>query len=101
MIGIKSKEVKRDEKAMSTAWRLARFGEEVDPYEFRDNLRMDESVEEGIQRAAFEAYSGLKDGNCGRYVDWLTGFDPEDLDKEQAKEQKSLLKELRALSKGR
>jgi hypothetical protein len=85
---------------MSVAWRMARFAEEVDPYEFRDNLRMDESVEEGVQRAAFEACSDLRGGGLGRCIDWLEGFDPEDLDKEQAKERKSLLKELRALSKG-
>ena len=99
---MRSKEERRDERVMSVAWRLARFTEEADPYEFRDNLRMGESLEEGIQRAAFDTYSDLKGGNCGPYVDWLLGWDPEeDLDKDQAKERKSLLKELRALSKGR
>ena len=96
---MRTKDERRDERIMSVAWRLARFTEEADPYEFRDNLRMGESVEEGVQRAAFGAFSDIKGGNCGRYVDWLEGFDPEDLDKEQAKERTSLLKELRALGK--
>ena len=97
---MRTKDERRDEKIMDVAWRLARFAEEVGPYEFRDNLRMGESVEEGVQRAAFEACSDLRGGDLGRCIDWLEGFDPEDLDKEQAKERKSLLKELRALGKG-
>jgi hypothetical protein len=59
---MRTKEEKKEDRAWKLAWRIARYFEDLDPYDFRDNLATGESVEEGIERTAADAYRLMRDG---------------------------------------
>lgn len=71
-----SRKEKKAEKLMNLAYEVARLQETRDPYEFRDALETGETVEEGIDRAAKEAFIELLAGNYETVIGWF--YDPHD-----------------------
>ena len=47
------------------SYRIARFMDDYDPYGFMDALETGESINDGIERAAREAYSVMLEGDFG------------------------------------
>lgn len=58
---------------------IAEFMEELDPYDFRDNLDTTETVYDGIERLAEEIRFDLESGDYDRLIDSLSLFDDDDI----------------------
>ncbi len=70
--------------------------DDYDPYGFRDALEIGESVSDGIERAAGEAYSAMLEGDFGLVREWIYDPDMGETDTLRA-EMDSIMSELKRL----
>ncbi len=86
-------------RKIGLSWTIVQFYEDVDHYDFGDQLYTGETRQDGMARIAGETYSMLVQGDYDPIVEDLESYGDEDLDPDSEAVRRSILRELKELKK--